>query len=312
MTIMRLMIDTDAGIDDAEAVIMALAHPAATVEAITTVTGNAHVSKVNRNICSILQVMGQQVPVYAGAAQPLVQPWQPEPDPYHRHDGMGNWDERPPCAPTLEAEHAANALVRLAAENPGELTLVALGPLTNVALATRLDPNFAQNIKQFVFMGGTIRAHGNVQPTAEFNVYCDPEAAYMVLKAFPMATMVSWETTMNHVFTWEQQTALTVGDTPRRVFYRGITAKAAKRYREHYGHHGYHLPDPLAMAITLKPDLILAQETHHVTVELYGAVTRGQTVVNYTRHNTGDSNVNIVTKINVDGVYSLFEMMLSE
>lgn len=309
---MKLIIDTDAGIDDAEAVMMALAHPRATVKAITTVTGNAHVGKVNRNVCSILQVMGQQVPVYAGAAQPLIQPWQPEDDPYHMHDGMGDWDERPSCEPSIEAEHAASALVRLANDHPNELTLVALGPLTNIALAARLDPAFPQKIKQFVFMGGTIRAHGNVSPVAEFNVHCDPEAAYIVLDAFPMATMVSWETTMDHAFTWEQQAALMEGSAPRRVFYRGITQKAVRRYRDLYRHHGYHLPDPLAMAITLEPDLMLGYETRHVTVELNGSVTRGQTVVNYTRHDTGTPNVHVVTKIDLAGVYALFEMMLRD
>ncbi len=133
----RLLIDTDAGIDDAEALMMALSHPGAQVEAITTVTGNVRVEQVNKNVCAVLTTMDAAVPVYSGAALPLVEAWQGSAQ-YHLADGLGAWDQRPPCEPVVEQDHAANALVRLAADNPGELTLVALGPLTNIALAVRL------------------------------------------------------------------------------------------------------------------------------------------------------------------------------
>jgi purine nucleosidase len=310
---MRLIIDTDAGVDDAEAILMALTEPNVTVEAITTVTGNVHVDQVNKNICTILQVAGQNVPVYSGATLPLVEPWLGGAVGVHMNDGLGDWDDRPPCELKLEPEHAANALVRLANENPGALTLIAIGPLTNVALAVRLDPTFPQKIKQFVFMGGTINAVGNTTtPTAEFNIFCDPEAAQIVLDAFPTSTMVSWETTLEHPFTIEMYKELCSKDTPLSKFYLGITDKLVRLFRSLMPVPLYLLPDPLAMAITLYPELILERESRPVTVELNGTHTRGQTVVNYTRYAAEQTpNVDIIKRIDVDGVYAAFQRMLS-
>src|SRR5690606_10273728 len=118
-------------------------------------------------------------------------------------------------------EPAAMALIRLASEAPGQYTLVALGPLTNIALACRLDPLFPDKIHKLVFMGGTISALGNTKNvTAEFNVYSDPEAAEIVLGAFAQSTMLSWETTLKHPFSWEQYDALAATDTPAGRFFR--------------------------------------------------------------------------------------------
>jgi purine nucleosidase len=306
---MRLIIDTDTGVDDAEALIMALTHPNATVEAITTVTGNVHLDNVNPNVALVLQLVGCSVPIYSGAIQPLVEKWNDDGRRFHGDDGLGDWSERPPCELKLETEHAAVALVRLATEFPGELTLIALGPLTNIALAIRLDPTFPQKIKQFVFMGGTIAAHGNTPTvTAEFNIFIDPEAAFITLEAFPYSTMLSWETTIHHVIEWAEHDRFCNLNTPLAQFYAGMNSKNDHRLRPVYK--GHLLPDPLAMAITLQPELILEQETRHVTVELRGQYTRGQTVVNYTRYTTGKANVSIVRRVNMNGVLQLYENML--
>ena len=115
----------------------------------------------------------------------------------HGVDGLGE-SGYPHYRRKVGSEHAVNALVRLANECPGELTLVAIGPLTNLALATLLDPLLPKKYKRLVVMGGSIRAGGNVTPTAEFNTYCDPEAAAIVLDTWPGLTLVSWETTLAH------------------------------------------------------------------------------------------------------------------
>lgn len=150
---MRMIIDTDAGIDDAEAIIMALTYPDNKVEAITTVTGNVHVDKVNQNICTILQQVRKSVPIYSGASHPIIKSWIDDKRRYHLEDGLGDWDERPSCELTIENEPAAIAMIRLVNQFPNELTLVALGPLTNIALAIRLDPTFPQKIKHLTVMG---------------------------------------------------------------------------------------------------------------------------------------------------------------
>ncbi len=309
---MRIIIDTDAGVDDAQAIMMALAQPGATVEAITTVTGNVHVDWVTRNVFTVLDVVGATVPVYRGADQPLLPGyWEPEAR-VHGEDGLGNYRRRKPHAHDLQPEHAALALVRLANEAPGAYTLVALGPLTNIALACKLDPEFPAKIKQFVFMGGTISALGNTaNVTAEFNLYCDPEAALIALAAFPMASMLSWETTIKHPFTWDAYDALAAILSEAGRFFHETTEATVAFLRQFREQIGYLLPDPLAMAITLEPDIILGSEAHYVTVEVRGELTRGQTVVDYFGMKGQAPNVNIVTDLDIDRVYRMFQRMLA-
>lgn len=306
----RMIIDTDAGIDDADAILMALQSPYCQVEAITTVTGNVHRDKVDQNVCTILQQAKKSVPIYSGSARPLIQHWEHDDRRYHMEDGLGDWEDRPPCDLRLEQESAAVALVRLVNESPQKLTLVALGPMTNIALAIRLDPTFPDKVKNFVFMGGAVDAHGNTPTvTAEFNIWVDPEAAWMTLDAFPHSTMLSWETTLSHIISAEDHDRLCNLGTPLAKFYEGINANA--RARTFHVFNGQHIiPDPLAMAITLHPELILESEKRHVTVELQGTNTRGQTVVNYTRWKTDKPNVTIVRKIDMQGVLRLYEGML--
>jgi purine nucleosidase len=307
----RIIIDTDAGVDDAQAILLALAHPKTTVEAITTVTGNVHVSKVVQNVCTILDIMKREIPVYRGAERPLLHPWHPEED-YHGSDGMGNWKERPPTNRQPKNEHGVQALMRLANAHPGELTIVALGPLTNLALAICLDPTFPGKIKQLVFMGGTIAATGNTPSVAaEWNIYCDPEAAHIVLEAFPESTMLSWETTMRHPFTWQQCAELLAIDSTAARFFHAISESTLHFFEKTYPEAGYLLPDPLAMAITLQPALIRKMITHFVAVELHGTNTRGQTVVDYSGRLGRPRNVHVVTEVDMDGVFNLFKRALA-
>ncbi len=310
---MRLIIDTDAGVDDAQAIMMALAHDRATVEAITTLTGNVHVDHVTRNVFTILDLTGAgDIPVYRGAQQPLVPGnWQPESQ-IHGEDGLGNYRKRPKTTRQLEPTPAALALVQLADEAPGDYTLVALGPLTNIALACRLDPDFPDKIARFVFMGGTINAMGNTRNlSAEFNIYCDPEAAAVTLDAFREATMLSWETTLRHPFTWEQYDDLAYKNSAHAAFFRDTTIATVGYLRQFSRVPGYLLPDPLAMAITLEPAIVQESEFQHVGVELSGARTRGQTVIDHFGLSGQDPNVHVVTGLDVARVYELYTAMLS-
>jgi purine nucleosidase len=308
---LRLIIDTDAGIDDAQAIMMALTHPGTAIEAITTVTGNVHVDQVTHNVFTVLDVMHAAVPVYRGADQPLLPGnWQPEAG-IHGEDGLGNTRYRPSHCQT-EPEPAAVALVRLANEAPGELTLVALGPQTNIALACRLDPEFPRRIRQFVFMGGTIAAMGNARNvTAEFNVFADPEAAMIALNAFPQSAMLSWETTLKHPFSWEAFDALAAVQTGAGRFFAEISQSVVSFLQQLDARSGYLLPDPLAMAVALEPEVVRRSEQHHVTVELQGAQTRGQTVVDYFGRTGLPPNVTIVTDLDTNRVYAMFQRMLA-
>lgn len=304
---MRLMIDTDAGIDDAQAIMLALAHPGVDIEAITTVCGNVSLDKVIANVFTTLDVFERDIPVYAGAGAPMVAGWSPE-SLWHGEDGLGNFPNRPPTQRHIEAEHAALALVRLANAYPGELTLVALAPLTNIALAVQLDPSFPRKIRDFVFMGGTIAAHGNTDHiTAEWNIFCDPEAAYITLKAFPHARMVSWETTLDHPMAWAKVEPL-FGESYRAArFFKTMCDYFMTPQAERQAMPFFLLPDPLAMAVALEPDAILESMTRYVTVELHGTHTRGQTIIDHRGRLGQPPNVEIVTSIDMDRVYAQFE-----
>jgi len=307
-----MIIDTDAGVDDAQAIMLALTTPGVTVEAITTVTGNVHVSKVVPNVCLVLDVMKKDVPVYRGADRPLLDDrWFPE-EGFHGTDGLGDWKDRPLTSRQPESEHAVQALLRLADQHPRELTLVALGPLTNLALAARLDPSFPSKIKRFVFMGGTIAAVGNTPiVTAEWNIYCDPEAAWITLHAFPEATMLSWETTLHHPLNWQHFDSLIALGSEVSRFFANISASNVQYNKETRPWRGYLIPDPLAMAITLQPELVRKVEPHFVTVELNGSRTRGQTVIDYQGTLGRQPNVRVVTELDINGVYELFRRALA-
>lgn len=310
LNMMKLIIDTDAGVDDAQAIMMALTHPGVDVAAITTLIGNVHVDWVTQNVAAILHVMAATAPIYRGADRPLL-PGAWEPLSLMGADGLGNYQPRPAWVPALEAEHAAVALVRMADEAPGVYTLVALGPMTNIALACRLDPGFPDKVKGLVFMGGTIAALGNTPNiAAEYNIYIDPEAALIVLDAFPDATMISWETTLKHGFTWSEYDTLAATPTKAGRFLRDITRMLVVDWRGD-PLKTYLIPDPLAMAVTLEPGLIVESQHHYVTVEVQGTHTRGQTIVDYTNVTGKTPNVQIVTEIDTAGVYRLFEQMLA-
>lgn len=309
---MKMIIDTDAGVDDAQAIMLALADPTVEVKAITTLTGNVHIDHVIPNVLTILQVMDMDIPVYAGIDRPLVSEWE-DAEEFHGSDGMGNYTDRPPVTRSIEEENAVLTLLRLSQEYDGELTLVALGPLTNIAMAIRLDPDFPSRIKQFVFMGGTIAAHGNTPNlTAEYNIYTDPEAAFITLQAFKESSMLSWETTIAHGFTWEQFDSLCKIDTPNAKFFERISSETRTRLKDVYGSPSYVLPDPLAMAITLNPDLIIESTHNFVTVELNGQHTRGQTVIDYRYRNGNTPNVHIIHRLDTVGVYQMFVDALSK
>jgi len=299
----RLVIDTDPGVDDAHAIMMAFAHPGARVEAITTVAGNVSLARTTANACTILDVLGQDVPVYAGCDRALVTRT-PDASYVHGEDGLGE-SGYPLSRRKVADEHAVNALVRLGNESPGELTLVAIGPLTNLALATRLDPTLAQKYQRLVVMGGSIRGTGNVTSVAEFNAYSDPEAAAIVFDAWPGLTLVSWETTMAHGLSAEQVETLMAIDSPRAEFFRRITRRTIEFIHQFLGRQVLFAPDGLAVAVALDPGIVRKAETHYVQIELAGHHTRGQTAVDWFDRTGREPNVNLVLEMDAKRVWEL-------
>ncbi len=292
----RLVIDTDPGVDDAHALMLAAAHPGARIEAVTTVAGNVGLDRTTANACTVLDALGVDAPVFAGAPRSLMGDDVDASD-VHGSDGLGNTNFSP-SPRKVASEHAALALVRLANESPGELDLVTLAPLTNVALAVALDPELPHKYRHLTIMGGSIRGIGNtIHPSAEFNIFTDPEAARIVLRAWPDCTLVSWETCMDHALDEAKVEELMAIQSDRADFFRAITAHTFAFIESALGFKRLISSDALAMAVAIEPDMLLKSERRFVDVELGGAHTRGQTTVDWSNRTGREPNVTLAIDV---------------
>ncbi|UPG85269.1 nucleoside hydrolase [Luteibacter aegosomatis] len=294
MTRLPLLIDTDPGVDDALAILMAHAHT--DVAALTVAAGNVGLRHTVRNARTLVDLIGAATPVFAGCPSPLVRAPEEDAAFVHGEDGFGDVGFPEPRHPA-DAEHAALALIRLTRERPGELTLVALGPLTNLALAVRLDPSLPERVKRLVIMGGAVTGHGNTgKIPAEFNIGFDPEAAHVVFETFPLFDLVDWEATVRHAFPDADYQGWVAGDSERARFF-GRIFETARRFNADNERTGFIAADALAMAVALDPAIVTRAETRHVGIELDGRLTRGATVVDWQNRLGGRPNARIVLEV---------------
>lgn len=304
----RVVIDCDPGIDDAQAIMMAYMHPGVEIVAMTTVAGNVDVENTSANALKILDALDAgSIPVYKGADSALVE--QGNRASYvHGQDGLGDAG-LPASFRNLEEKPAALALIDLAKKQPGELELIAIGPLTNLALALRLDPGLPLRYKNLVVMGGAYYAQGNTPNLpAEFNFYSDPEAAADVLEHWPMLTLVTWEAAMAHAIEREAFDTLMHFDNPRSKFLGRITRKSAVFMKRAYRSDVHYLADPLAMAVLLEEDIMLETVERYVQVERTGGLTRGMMVVDWFNHTRKTPNARIVVKVDEDRFIQLLKL----
>ncbi len=277
-----LILDTDGGVDDAQALLMLLAH-GVVPEAVTTVFGNVGLDAATRNILAVLAIAGApHVPVHAGQPGPLVGA---PVDATHVHgaDGLGG---APRPAQTPEpAGHDAVAFLRQRLEQAAgrgeKVDLLFIGPLTNLALALRLQPGIAAGIGHLVIMGGTLHGRGNTTPAAEFNIYADPEAAAVVFAAGLRTTVVPWEPCRSHAMTGAEMDALFAGRTDDAYgAFSHALAGNARRVAQDFGRGDlFQFVDPFAAAVLLEPGLITSSLTASVDVALSPGLCRGMTVV---------------------------------
>jgi purine nucleosidase len=273
----QFLIDTDTASDDAVALIMALRSPDFEVLAITTVAGNVPVKQATRNALYTAEMCGAGTPVFAGAERPLKRTHQGA-DWFHGSDGMGDHGYSSPTQ-LPEKKEAPAAIVEIIESHPG-LVLVTLGPLTNVALALQMQPGIHAKVSRCVIMGGAPCCEGNVTPAAEYNIWCDPEAAKIVARSDLPIEMVGW-----HLCRGEA--VLNLSDIQHVLNFNNCVAKFAiecnSRAQEAFfvqtGEHGISLPDPVAMAVALDPTIVTSQSEHFMDVEAESELTRGMTVV---------------------------------
>jgi purine nucleosidase len=279
---MRLIIDTDPGVDDGVALVMALRQPGVCVEAITVVQGNAGLAHNVRNARLVTEVCGVEIPVYAGAHHPIARPAPRRPSWIHGKDGFGDTRLRPRRG-RADPGFAADRIAEMVLRSPGEITLVTLGPLTNIALALAREPRLPKAARRLVMMGGAARAADNVTPVAEFNVHADPEAAKAVFAAGFNLTMAGIDLSRGAARLTEEDVATIAAlDTPAARLVSALLAhslRVAARRPALPGEHGAACPDAVAMAIALDPSIMTEHADAHVDVETAGALTTGMTVI---------------------------------
>ncbi|MFN3650556.1 MAG: nucleoside hydrolase [Armatimonadota bacterium] len=286
-----VIIDTDPGVDDALALLLAGASPELDVLAVTTVGGNVGLDLVTENVRRIVPIAwaGRPLPpIYRGAAEAT------EPAAHvHGPDGLGGVSElldeagAPlyPAAAPVEREDAAAAILRLARQHPGEVTLITLGPLTNLALALSRDRQAARLLREVVIMGGAFRVPGNTTPWAEYNVVVDPESAQAVCDSGIPLRWVPVDCTHRCVLRRDQ---LRPPSAPslRSRFIREICEFTFGFHHRETGEWGCYLHDPLAVGAAIWPDLLRSVPLR-VDVETRGRLTRGMTVADFRVGNFG-------------------------
>ncbi len=274
-----ILIDTDTGVDDAMALILALRSPELSVKAITTVAGNIEVSKCTLNVHRVLDLLQiKDRPVVArGASHPLRARLLTASE-VHGKDGLGNISKSLPLVKPFKPGHATETILECCHRYRSRLTVVAIGPLTNLALALKADPRTFRKVGRVITMGGAFRVPGNTGPVAEFNYYVDPEAAHLVLNSGVPVTVLPLDVTHQVVLMRKEMEYR----ARRRASHVALTVlRMTKEYMLYHlatqGFNGGYLHDPMAAAIAVAPDLVKTR-TAHVDVETRGAFTRGMTV----------------------------------
>jgi purine nucleosidase len=289
----RFVIDTDTASDDAVALLMALREPSVDVIAITVVAGNVPLDLGVQNALYCVELAGADVPVYAGAAAPLIQPLHTAQF-VHGQDGMG--DIGLELTGRVPAEgHAVDRLIELAdANDPGELTLITLGPLTNVALAFARRPDIAGRFREIVMMGGTSDGFGNITAAAEFNIWVDPEAAAMVFGSGANLAMVGWDISRKYAMFTPREASELAAVGPLGKFSVDIQAVLSKFVHDTNREPGFDLPDPIAMGYALDPAIATATTNVNVVIETRGEYTRGMTVCDHMTYTGRAPNCTVV------------------
>jgi purine nucleosidase len=256
---------------------MAMQSPLVRVAAITVVAGNVSLEQGTQNALLTVEMCDADVPVYPGAAAPLVRPLQ-KADWFHGNDGLGDHGYAP-ATRKAEATHAVDAIIATVKNNPG-IEVITLGPLTNLALALQREPSIVANIGRCVVMGGAPCCEGNVTPSAEFNIWVDPEAARIVFLSGIGIEMIGWHLSRHQAVIDEREALQILAfDTRRAEFAIRCNSSGAAAYKIQTGQSGICLPDPIAMAVLLYPELNLSSSVHFVEIETVSDLTRGLTLV---------------------------------
>ncbi len=306
----KILFDTDPGIDDACAILLALASPELSLEGLSVVHGNCSLEQGTTNALSVLELANSgHVPVARGCDLPLVQPSLLAPE-THGDTGLGYAKLAAPRAKSI-SQHGIDFLIETILASPGEITLVAIAPLTNIALAIRQEPRIVEALKEIIIMGGALRHEGNTTALAEFNTYVDPHAAQIVYQAGIPTTLVPLDVTYQCILTPGDVSHLQKIDSPITKF----VAEATRFYMEFHDEYqqidGCVINDPLALALTFMPELCTYQELP-VEVDLSGGISMGKTVADFYNYGKKPANMKVALGVRARDFIELFVERIKE
>ena len=310
----KIILDTDPGIDDAMAIFFAMSSPELDLLGLTTTFGNVSVDMATDNALRLVEMMGENTPVARGEAVPLVQEPAPYPDFVHGKDGFGNVNLRAPKGKAIDLS-AAEFIVKTVLDNPNQVTLIAIGPLGNLARALALEPSIADLVDKVVIMGGTIKEGGNVSPVAEANIYSDPHAADIVFSADWRVHMIGLDVTHSVRLSNELQQHIRDNNS----VFGDFLYKAGEFYTAFYmasrGVIGCYMHDTSAIAYTINPDLFeVVNGPVRVATEGFA---KGQTILKDNDYVYPENHWEVVTDSTVcmgvdeQGVLDLYEKTMT-
>ena len=299
------LIDCDPGTDDALALLLAFASPELDLRAITVVGGNLGLDRTLPNACAVAGLAPQPPPVHPGADRPLLGAFTPEPR-VHGADGLGG--VMLPPGPAASPEPAADAIRRHLRDSPGPVTLIGLGPATNLALSLATEPRLAANIAGFILMTGAW-GEGNATPAAEFNAFNDPEALAIVLACARPVTLVGLELTAQALATPARLAAMAAAG-PGRALAAAHAIQASVPASARLGGTGAPLHDPCAVAYAIRPDLFGVRPAY-VAIDLGPGPSRGRTVIDRWGRTGRPPNATIAETLDADGFFALLTARLA-
>ncbi|WP_231187394.1 nucleoside hydrolase [Haladaptatus sp. DYF46] len=309
----RVIIDTDTAGDDTQALLLAATSNDIEIEGVTICTGNVEFEYMVENAKYTLDMVGiaEDVTVYEGARSPLVKTHEYA-DYVHGEGGLGG-DLFPDTGIPSGDRHGADYIVEMARENPGEITLACIAPLTNVALALQKEPNLNELLDEVWVMGGNVNCLGNVTPAAEFNFWVDPDAAKRVIRDLDVVLFDWGVTVRDTVFDADLLTEIDDGpDTELASFFTEITTPVREFNEESQGRDMTTQPDAGLMATLIEPDLIESAATYHVDVDEREGLTRGYTLVDEDDVTDGEARTTVIESIDTATFHRMFEDMLFE
>ena len=305
----KFIIDTDTASDDAVALVMALQHEDIDVRAITVVAGNVPLRQAVQNALYTVELCGKQTPVYVGCAKPLLRELSTA-EVVHGKDGMGDIG-LPLAGRAPTPGHAVDQLRSVIREHAGDITLVTLGPLTNVALALLRDPELAHCVEHCYIMGGVGAGHGNVTPLAEFNIWVDPEAAKIVFESGMPITMVGWDISWKFAaFDAQQAEEIRQIGTPLARFVVDIQSTLTDFAIANTGLAGFDLPDPITMAVAIDQSIAEFQ-SYRVDVTTGDGLERGITVVDVLGATGKAAQVRVATEADREAFVDMLKLSVA-